>query len=203
MKRTWMLLPGLMLAFTAHAATLRWAAQNDILTLDPHSQNHATTNAILQHAYEGLTRYNTKYEVEPALATKWTMVSPTQVRFELRHALLVQRGERLIENPQRRAVQIQARQRHAALLTGRQAVAGNIFETAQSYSCQRLPDGLAFGGMMQGAEPRQILFRGQQILDPGGVADPQQVACEFAALFGQRLAIEQDVPGGRLHQPGQ
>jgi peptide/nickel transport system substrate-binding protein len=63
---------------------LRWAAQNDILTTDPHSQNHATTNAILMHAYEGLTRYNAKYEVEPALATKWTFVSPTQVRFELR-----------------------------------------------------------------------------------------------------------------------
>ena len=72
------------LAAPAHAQTLRWAAQNDILTLDPHSQNHATTNAILMHAYEGLTRYNAKYEVEPALATKWTFISPTQVRFELR-----------------------------------------------------------------------------------------------------------------------
>lgn len=69
---------------TAQATTLRWAAQNDILTLDPHSQNHATTNAILMHSYEGLTRYNAKYEVEPALATKWTYISPTQVRFELR-----------------------------------------------------------------------------------------------------------------------
>jgi peptide/nickel transport system substrate-binding protein len=68
----------------AHAQTLRWAAQNDILTLDPHSQNHATTNAILMHAYEGLTRYSAKYEVEPALATKWTYITPTQVRFELR-----------------------------------------------------------------------------------------------------------------------
>ena len=67
-----------------HAVTLRWAAQNDILTLDPHSQNHATTNAILMHSYEGLTRYSAKYEVEPALATKWTYISPTQVRFELR-----------------------------------------------------------------------------------------------------------------------
>ena len=67
-----------------HAQTLRWAAQNDILTMDPHSQNHATTNAILMHAYEGLTRYNERYEVEPALATKWTFISPTQVRFELR-----------------------------------------------------------------------------------------------------------------------
>jgi peptide/nickel transport system substrate-binding protein len=71
-------------ALSANAVPLKWAAQNDILTLDPHSQNHATTNAILMHAYEGLTRYSSKYEVEPALATKWTFISPTQVRFELR-----------------------------------------------------------------------------------------------------------------------
>ena len=76
------------LAFApVQAATLRWAAQNDILTLDPHSQNHATTNALLQHAYEGLTRYNAKYEPEPALATKWTYISPTQVRFDLRRGV--------------------------------------------------------------------------------------------------------------------
>jgi peptide/nickel transport system substrate-binding protein len=73
-----------VLAAPAQAQTLRWAAQNDILTLDPHSQNHATTSAILQHSYEGLVRYNAKYEVEPSLATKWTYISPTQVRFELR-----------------------------------------------------------------------------------------------------------------------
>ena len=66
------------------AQSLRWAAQNDILTLDPHSQNHATTNAILMHAYEGLTRYDAKYEVEAALATRWTYTTPTLVRFELR-----------------------------------------------------------------------------------------------------------------------
>jgi peptide/nickel transport system substrate-binding protein len=73
-----------LLCAPAHANTLRWAAQNDILTLDPHAQNHATTNAILMHSYEGLTRYSAKYEVEPSLATKWTYISPTQVRFELR-----------------------------------------------------------------------------------------------------------------------
>jgi peptide/nickel transport system substrate-binding protein len=67
-----------------HAQTLRWAAQNDILTLDPHSQNHATTSTILLHAYEGLVRYSATYQVEPALATKWTFTSPTTVRFELR-----------------------------------------------------------------------------------------------------------------------
>jgi peptide/nickel transport system substrate-binding protein len=78
------LIAGAAATGTAQAEVLRWAAQNDILTLDPHSQNHATTNAILMHSYEGLTRYNAKFEVEPALATKWTMISPTQVRFELR-----------------------------------------------------------------------------------------------------------------------
>ncbi len=73
-------------AMSAMAAPLKWGAQNDILTLDPHSQNHATTNAILMHSYEGLVRYSAKQErdVEPALATKWTFISPTQVRFDLR-----------------------------------------------------------------------------------------------------------------------
>ncbi|MET0520021.1 MAG: ABC transporter substrate-binding protein [Burkholderiaceae bacterium] len=74
----------LSLTPSAQAVPLRWAAQNDVLTLDPHSQDHATTTAILQHAYEGLTRYNAKFEVEPCLASKWSYISPTQVRFELR-----------------------------------------------------------------------------------------------------------------------
>ena len=71
-------------AMPAQAQALRWAAQNDVLTLDPHSQNHATTNAILQHAYEGLVRYTKDYKIEPALATGWKELSPLQVRFTLR-----------------------------------------------------------------------------------------------------------------------
>ncbi|MNL24668.1 hypothetical protein D3C87_1461130 [compost metagenome] len=55
--------------------------------------------------------------------------------------------------------------------------------------------------MMQGAQPAQVLFRRQQILDPGRVADPQQVARQLTALFVQRLAVEQHLTGGRLHQP--
>ncbi|MGE0311166.1 MAG: ABC transporter substrate-binding protein [Lautropia sp.] len=69
---------------TASAVTLKWAAQNDVLTLDPHSQNHATTNGILQHAYEGLTRYDRDYKVEPSLATSWKQTTPTEWRFNLR-----------------------------------------------------------------------------------------------------------------------
>lgn len=68
----------------AHSANLKWAAQNDILTLDPHSQNHATTNAMMQHTYEGLTRYNKQYQPEPCLATGWKQLSDTHWRFNLR-----------------------------------------------------------------------------------------------------------------------
>ncbi len=79
-------------ALPAAAVTLKWAAQNDILTFDPHSQNHATTNAMVQHVYEGLTRYTKDFDIEPALATSWKMLSPTQVRFELRKGVKFQDG---------------------------------------------------------------------------------------------------------------
>ncbi|HEY8878625.1 MAG TPA: ABC transporter substrate-binding protein [Roseateles sp.] len=76
---------GLLLACSlAGAAPLRWAAQNDVLTLDPHSQNHTTTLAVLAHVYEGLVRFDERFEPEPALATRWTALSPTHWRFELR-----------------------------------------------------------------------------------------------------------------------
>jgi peptide/nickel transport system substrate-binding protein len=71
-------------AASAQAANLRWAAQNDVLTLDPHSQNHQTTTTMLQHTYEGLTRYTKDYKLEPALATAWKEMSPTHYRFTLR-----------------------------------------------------------------------------------------------------------------------
>ena len=79
-------------AAPAHATTLRWGAQNDILTLDPHSQNHATTNGIMQHVYEGLVRYTKDFSVEPCLATSWQQISPTQYRFNLRKNVKFQDG---------------------------------------------------------------------------------------------------------------
>ncbi len=71
-------------ALPVPAATLRWAAQNDVITLDPHSQNHATTNGIMQHVYEGLVRFDKDFKIEPCLATSWKNVTPTQIRFTLR-----------------------------------------------------------------------------------------------------------------------
>jgi len=73
-----------MAALSSYAAPLKWAAQNDILTMDPHSQNHSTTHSLLQHSYEGLVRYTKDFQVEPCLATSWQQISPTQWRFSLR-----------------------------------------------------------------------------------------------------------------------
>src|SRR5215470_16898737 len=80
-----LLLAVLWLAVSAaNATTLRWAAQNDILTFDPHSQNHTTTITLVMHVYESLTRYGKNYDIEPSLATDWKQLSPTQWRFNLR-----------------------------------------------------------------------------------------------------------------------
>lgn len=68
----------------SQAATLRIAGANDILTFDPQGQNHQTTLAYQQLVYESLVRYNDKFQIEPSLATKWTFITPTQLRFELR-----------------------------------------------------------------------------------------------------------------------
>ena len=54
---------------SAQAASMRWAGANDILTIDPHAQNHQTTHAFLQQIYESLVRYDGKYQTEPALAS--------------------------------------------------------------------------------------------------------------------------------------
>ena len=84
MMRT-LLLALALVAGAAHAQVLlRWAAQNDILTMDPHSQNHATTHALMQYTYEGLVRYTRDYRIEPCLATSWDKISETQFRFHLR-----------------------------------------------------------------------------------------------------------------------
>lgn len=66
------------------AKTLRWAAQGDYLTGDPHAQNEGLTNSINGHVYEGLVTRGKKLEIVPQLATSWKMVNPTTWVFNLR-----------------------------------------------------------------------------------------------------------------------
>lgn len=71
-------------AAAAHAAELRWAAQTELTSLDPHAQPHPQAQAVLQHVYEALTRFSPDLQVEPALAMRWEQVSPLVWRFYLR-----------------------------------------------------------------------------------------------------------------------
>jgi len=91
---TFALAAAALAAAPGYAVTLKWAAQNDVITLDPHSQNHATTLSLLQHVYEGLVRFDKKFQIEPALATSWKEVAPNQIRFNLRKNVKFHDGSR-------------------------------------------------------------------------------------------------------------
>jgi peptide/nickel transport system substrate-binding protein len=77
---------GLLAAISTNvsAKTLRWASQGDILTFDPHSQNEGLNNTTNSYVYEPLIQYDEKFQLEPALAVKWSQDTPLIWRFELR-----------------------------------------------------------------------------------------------------------------------
>nr|WP_316644015.1 ABC transporter substrate-binding protein [uncultured Roseateles sp.] len=74
----------LALGINAQAQTLRWAAQGDAQTLDPHSQNESSTNMINGQVYERLTLRDKNLIIGPGLATEWQQVTPLLWRFKLR-----------------------------------------------------------------------------------------------------------------------
>jgi len=77
----------------AGAKTLRWSSQGDAVTLDPHAQNEGFTNFFLDNIYETLVTRGKELKVEPLLATSWSLVNPTTMRFKLRPNVKFQEGE--------------------------------------------------------------------------------------------------------------
>jgi peptide/nickel transport system substrate-binding protein len=63
---------------------LRWANQVDAPTLDPHGSTNGFVLGLLANVYEPLVGLNDELKPEPALATRWEMVSPVRWRFHLR-----------------------------------------------------------------------------------------------------------------------
>jgi peptide/nickel transport system substrate-binding protein len=82
----------MLMAGGATAKNLNWSFSTDILTLDPFAHNSTFTQAFLNNVYEGLTRHNTKLEIEPALAESWTVVTPSVWRFKLREGVKFHNG---------------------------------------------------------------------------------------------------------------
>ncbi len=78
------------------AKPFKWSSASDIPTLDIHSQNNALGNGVHAAIYDSLVYYNSQtFKPEPQLATSWTMVSPTQVRFNLRQGVKFSDGSPL------------------------------------------------------------------------------------------------------------
>ena len=83
-------------ALPLHAKTFKWTSASDIPTLDIHSQNNALANGVHAAIYESLVYYNSKtFKLEPALATAWKQVSPTQVQFTIRQGVKFSDGSAL------------------------------------------------------------------------------------------------------------
>lgn len=77
----------------AGKTTLRWAAQGDALTYDPHAQNESPTNAANNQVYDTLVSRDTEMAREPALATSWENVEPTVWEFKLREGVKFHEGQ--------------------------------------------------------------------------------------------------------------
>ena len=79
-----------------HAKPFKWSSASDIPTLDIHSQNNALGNGVHAAVYESLVYYNSRtFKVEPQLATAWSEMRPTQMRFTLRSGVKFSDGSAL------------------------------------------------------------------------------------------------------------
>jgi peptide/nickel transport system substrate-binding protein len=86
---------GLAAAFAlpASAATLRFAFQGELKSLDPYSLNESFTLGMLGNVYEGLTKRDKDLKIVPGLATSWEQVEPLRWRFHLRKGVKFTNGE--------------------------------------------------------------------------------------------------------------
>lgn len=80
------------------AEILRFAAQGDIATLDPHAKNDRFNNAMVQHLYEPLALRGPDLKVIPGLALTWVPMpakkgTSTLWRVTLRHGVTFHEGQ--------------------------------------------------------------------------------------------------------------
>jgi peptide/nickel transport system substrate-binding protein len=73
---------------------LRWASATEPLTFDPHAANHQPTINMTGQVYEPLVDFNSRYEIEPALAIAWKLIDPTTWQFDLREGVRFHDGTR-------------------------------------------------------------------------------------------------------------
>jgi peptide/nickel transport system substrate-binding protein len=91
---TGLLATGLIVLGTgaSDAKTLRWSSQGDIATMDPYAHTESFTSNMHHHIYDPLVRRNKDLQIEPALATSWSVEAPDRWRFKLRPGVKFHNG---------------------------------------------------------------------------------------------------------------
>ena len=75
------------------AKTFKWANDGDVNSMDPYARNETFLLSFNLNMYEGLFRRDKNLKLEPALATKVEMPSPTVWRWTLRQGVKFHGGE--------------------------------------------------------------------------------------------------------------
>ncbi|WP_300301905.1 ABC transporter substrate-binding protein [Ferrovibrio sp.] len=75
------------------AKTFKWANDGDVNSMDPYARNETFLLSFNLNMYEGLFRRDKNLKLEPALATKVEMASPTLWRWTLRPGVKFHGGE--------------------------------------------------------------------------------------------------------------
>jgi peptide/nickel transport system substrate-binding protein len=75
------------------AATVRFAFQGELKSLDSYSLNESFTLGMLGNVYEGLTKRDKDLKIIPGLAESWEQVEPARWRFHLRKGVKFHNGE--------------------------------------------------------------------------------------------------------------
>src|SRR5690625_3656090 len=115
----------------------------------------------------------------------------SEQRFQVSHPLLVDGRKRLIQNPERRVTEVQARQCYPPGLSLGQLMTGHIFVARQPHSDQRgLQICRAAEAALQTLQPEQVLERGQFTLDARLVTDVEHIGQVQIALTVDGLATK-------------
>jgi peptide/nickel transport system substrate-binding protein len=77
----------LSMAVPAPAATLRWANDGDVNSMDPYARQETFLLFFMQNIYEPLVRRSKDLKLEPSLATEWAQTAPDVWRFKLRQGV--------------------------------------------------------------------------------------------------------------------
>ncbi|HEY0524225.1 MAG TPA: ABC transporter substrate-binding protein [Stellaceae bacterium] len=80
------------LASPVPAATLRWANDGDVNSMDPYARNETFLLSFLLNVYEPLVGRDKDLKLEPALATEWSQTAPDVWRFKLRQGVTFHDG---------------------------------------------------------------------------------------------------------------